>query len=354
MKLQKETIELLEDLERRLDATTEDDMTKQWEDFLDGHFDGDIFTPRRKNVTQSGIELPNIHINDAVNDLELMLRAQLVSAAQALSTQTHTPCVRANYGTGILSSLFGAEVYVMPREMNTLPTTRAFSDIEQIPALLDAGVPSLTNGFGQQVFDFGELCAETFAHYPLVNKYVEVYHPDVQGPLDIAELLLGSEMFYAMYDDPELVHGLLELITETYIAFMEKWFSLIPSQNDIHCHWTFLRHKGQILLRNDSAMNLSPDLYKEFSVPYDSRLLKHFDGGVMHFCGRGDHYIEALCSIPGLTGIQMSQPHLNDMEIIYKHTVDKGIPLLAFSRQHAEKDLKRSGGLHHKVHSEIA
>ena len=105
------------------------------------------------------------------------------------------------------------------------------------------------------------------------------------------------------------------------------------------------------MIRNDSAMNLSPAFYEEFSVPYDARLLEHFNGGMVHFCGRGDHYIEALCNLPMLYGVNLSQPHYNDMEKIYRNTVDKGIPLLDFSRERADADLHRTGGYHHYLHS---
>ncbi len=348
--LQNETVAMLEDLEHRLDAAVEDDFSAQWRSFLFDDFDGDLFTPYRQKITEPNISLPSVHINDAIDNLELMLQDQLKSASHAISTRSRIPCIRANYGTGILPSLFGAELFIMPRETNTLPTTKPFNDTQKIRSLLEAGMPTLTNGLGQRVFDFGEFCAEALAPYPLIQKYVQVSHPDTQGPLDIAELLWGGELFYAMYDDPELVHGILKLISETYTAFLEKWFALFPSHSDIHCHWSSLYFRGHILLRNDSAMNLSPQLYNEFGLPYDSALLKHFKGGAVHFCGRGDHYIEALCSIPELTAINMSQPHLNDMETIYRHTVDQGIKLLHFSREYAEKALARSGGLHHNVH----
>ena len=97
-------------------------------------------------------------------------------------------------------------------------------------------------------------------------------------------------------------------------------------------------------------MNLTPQFYKEYAFPYDARLLAHFGGGVVHFCGRGDHYIETLCAIPHLTGINLSQPELNDMERIYRCTVDKGIKLLSFSREYAQKSMNRPGELHHNVH----
>ena len=85
------------------------------------------------------------------------------------------------------------------------------------------------------------------------------------------------------------------------------------------------------MLRTDSAMNLSPAMFDEFIRPYEQKLLDGLGGGAIHFCGRGDHYIASMSAMPGLTGIAMSQPHLNDMEVIYRHTVDKGIPLLGFN-----------------------
>ena len=218
-------------------------------------------------------------------------------------------------------------------------------------ALLDSGIPQLESGLGQRVFDFGELCAEVFASYPLVKKYVEIYHPDTQGPLDIAELMWGGDMFYAMYDEPDLVHAVLDLISNTYIAFLEKWFRLIPDRGEINGHWSAIRYRGHIMLRDDSAMNLTPQLYAEFAAPYDAKVLAHFGGGAVHFCGRGDHYIERLSAIPGLNGIHLSQPHLNDMEIIYRNTVDKGIKLFAFPCDYAQKALSRPNGLSHNVHS---
>lgn len=349
MQLRKETIALLEDIERRIDPAVEEDLSAQWKDFLYGRFEGDLFTAKRKAVSAPGVSLPAVHINDAIDDLELMLQFGLQDISSHLSTDTLSPCIRANYGTGIMSSLFGAELFIMPRCTNNLPTTRAFNDTEVIRGLVEKGMPDLLGGLGQRVFDFGELCAEVFAHYPNIQKYAEVYHPDTQGPLDVCELMWGSEMFLAMYDEPELVHGMLRLVTDTYTAFLEKWFGYFPMHPEMSTHWASLRHRGGIVLRDDSAMNLSSELYKEFAAPYDAELLKHFKGGVVHFCGRGDHYMETLCGIPDLTGVNMSQPDYNDMEVIYRNTVDKGIPLLAFHRPRAEADLGREGGFHHRM-----
>ncbi len=342
--LSSQTISLLDDIEFRIDPETEEDFSRQWEDFLYGRFRGDIFSPYRKRVSEPAVVLPHVNINDAVEDYELMLVSQMQNVSAALAGRGLNLCVRANYGTGILSSLFGAEIFEMPRAMDTLPTTRPFDDTDRIRELAERGIPSLTNGFGRRVFEFGEYYREAVRQWPKISRYVEMFHPDTQGPLDICELMWGGEMFYAMYDEPELVHAVMSLLTETYTAFLGKWYELYPMHTDMNAHWGILRHRGAILLRDDSAMNLSPELYEEYAAPYDGELLKRFGGGAVHFCGRGDHYIETLCSLPHLTGINMSQPHLNDMEKIYRNTIDRGIKLLAFDRARAERDKSRGFG----------
>jgi len=347
VRLSDQTISLLEDIEIRIDPETEEDFEEQWRSFLYGKFEGEIFRPKRKKLSAPSFLSDSVNINDAVSDYDAMLRAQLINVSNALASEERTLAIRANYGTGILSSILGAQIFVMPREMNTLPTTRSVDGTDWIRAAVERGIPDLDNGFGKNVLEFGNICAEVFSKYPKISKYLNVYHPDLQGPLDICELIWGGEMFYALYDEPELVHGMLSLITDTYTLMMNKWFELFAPKKDINPHWETMWFRGKIVLRNDSAMNISPELYDEFSVPYDKLLLERFGGGMMHFCGRGDHYIESLTDIPGLSAINMSQPWLNDMEKIFKNTVDKGVAILAFNAGYAEKLKTREGGFRH-------
>lgn len=348
MRLSQETIRLLEDIEKRIDPDTETDYENQWRDFLFDKFDGEIFLPERKLTSSHGTTLTPININDAIADYDLMLRSQLNIISNALASKTGNLAIRANYGTGILSSVFGAEIFVMDYKHNTLPTTRILSGEDEIREILQKGIPDFNVGFGKKVFEFAQFLKDALAPYPKIQKFVRVYHPDLQGPLDICELLWGSEFFYAIYDDPDFVHDFLSLITDTYSAFMKKWFEFFPA-SDVNPHWQSLYFRGKILIRNDSAMNLSPDLYKEFSLPYDKKLLDTFDGGAVHFCGRGDHYIPILCSLNNLYGINMSQPEYNDMETIYRNTVDKGIKILAFNPERAQKDKVRAGAFNHNL-----
>ncbi len=346
MKASEYTLALLDDIERRIDPETEDDLMLQWESFWSGKNASLVFTPQRKKTSKPGIELKNIHINDAVGDVSLMLEYELTALSKKLSGNGALG-IRANWGTGIMTSLFGAEIFFMPRESQTLPTTKSFNDSDKIREILDTGMPDVCNGFGKSVLQYGETCAELFSKYPKIQRYVQVYHPDTQGPLDIAELLWGGEMFYEMYDDPDLVHAVLRLITDTYKAFMERWYTFIPKRNGLSVHWDIM-HKGRIMLRLDSAMNLSCDFYNEFSKPYDAELLDYFGGGCMHFCGRGDHYIHSLCEIKNMYGFNMSQPHLNDLDKIFDAAIKQGKFILGMPKayEYANGVCSKNGIIH--------
>ena len=186
-------------------------------------------------------------------------------------------------------------------------------------------MPDLSAGYGGRVMTAGALFLEIASRYPKIGKYVHPYHPDLQGPMDAAELICGSDIFCELYESPELIHNLLALICDTYTAFMGKWLALFPA-NGYAYHFGFM-HRGTIMLRDDSAMNLSPAMFEGFILPYDNRLLRQFGGGIIHFCGKGDHFVHFFDGMESLYGINLTQPEYNDMETIYRHTVDRNIKL---------------------------
>jgi hypothetical protein len=186
--------------------------------------------------------------------------------------------------------------------------------------------------------------------YPKIGKYMFVYHPDFQGPMDLLELLWGSEIFTAFVDEPQVVHRLLAQITDFYAAALHRWQSIVPNFDPaLSCHWGHLQ-PGQIMLRDDSAMNLSPDYFQEFIRPYDQILLEAFGGGAMHACGRVDHYTPYLASMRGLKAFNMSQPHLNNLENVLRDTIDQNVLLLDLEPQAARAAQARGRKFHGRVH----
>jgi hypothetical protein len=256
--------------------------------------------------------------------------------------------VRCNYGTSIIPLLFGVEPFVMDEALDTLPTSWPLNDVDAIRRLVDAGVPELRGGYTERVLEMGARYVEIAREYPKVGRYVHIYHPDLQGPMDICEVVWGSTIFYAMVDRPELVHALLEIVTRTYIRFMRAWLEVVPLNPNGNAHWGFY-HRGNVMLRDDSAMNLSPAMFDRFVRPYDQRLLDEFGGGAIHFCGKGDHYVDRLPHMPGVYAVHMSQPEYNDMERMFAHTVDAGINLIGLEPDAAREAVASGRDLHGRV-----
>ena len=311
----------LEDIENRIDADTEQMIADMWEKWCNHK----PYESVSRKCAESKLDWSPVNINDAVADDDLMIYSELYNVHQRLIRPgNYVLRVRPNYGVGNVATAFGAKPFIMPYETNTLPNVIKLGE-EKCRELADKPIPDVYAGSFESVYRIAARLKDIRKTYPKFSKFVHIEQPDLQGPMDNLELLYGSDVFYAFYDDPELVHVLLDKIT----CFIEKefdtWLDFFPGNRK---YTNFFRHieHGSLCVRNDSAMNLSPDLYEEFIVPYDGRLLKKY-GGIVHFCGRGDHFISKLAKLEGLRGINMSQPHLNDMEKVFSETIDRGIHL---------------------------
>ncbi|MDO9084931.1 MAG: hypothetical protein Q7U53_01885 [Anaerolineaceae bacterium] len=341
----------LEDLEERIDPDEEDLLYQSWKAFIENQFQGDFFFPQRKRTSPPRVEWPLVSINSTLENFDNMVLQQYCLCSQQLEkTDGNLLSVRCNYGTSIIPLLFGVQPFIMEESAETLPISHPLNDLNAIKKLISQGVPDLKNGFGARVFAMGEYFKEIGKQFPKIGRYVHVYHPDLQGPMDICELVWGSQLFLDVVDHPEMVHDFLALVTETYAAFMRAWEQVYPFQPDGNVHWGML-HKGTIMLRDDSGTNFSQRMYENLILPYDQQLLNEFGGGAIHFCGKGDHFIALLGEMHGLHAIQLSQPHLNDMPKVYQHTVDRGIKLIGLDFSAVEQAIAAGIDFMGQVHS---
>lgn len=248
---------------------------------------------------------------DAFDDMEKMMANELVagnltSPANYVELRDHTvPMIRADYGAGTLPSLFGIRYRLLD---GAKPWAEPAESPDQIRSIIDRGIPDLYSGLGRKVFDTYAFYREKLRGFPKCESSLAFYHPDIQGPFDVAHLIWGSNIYYALYDEPETVHTLLKLVTETYIKFLKAFKELAGDENGGYVYQWGTLYKGGVVLRDDTAVNLSCEQYDEFVKPYDERILKEFGGGSIHYCGHGLQWLGSMIDSDGMKALNFGQP----------------------------------------------
>ncbi len=340
----------LADLEERIDIEEEERIAQTWLDFADLRCDTPYFEPRRAPHPPT-VEWKPMLINDALESDEGMVYQQLCLISDVLRRGGGDMlCLRSNFGTGIIPGIFGAETFIMPRETNTLPGSRPLAGgIDAIRRILDAGRYDFESGYAKRVFTVAELYLSKIAAFPKLQRYLSYYNPDLQGPLSLCEATWGSDIYADVFDEPELVEQALDFFADVYIDFTKKWHALCPPYDATHSvEWGCL-HRGGTIIRNDAAMNISGEMYRQYVAPRDQRIIDAFGGGV-HFCGRGHHFIGHVAALRGLSCINLSQPDWNDMEIIYQNTIDRDIIIFGMVPEEVERATQAGRPLRGRVH----
>jgi hypothetical protein len=233
-------------------------------------------------------------VRTRLQDPEKFLCAQLEEIQGQLAFRgDFVPALTPTVGVVTIPSAFGCEV--VWQEMNFPAVRPLIKDPEKIP---DLEMPSLHDGELGRVLDYTRYFRQqTNGQYPIRLT-------DIQGPLDNASLLMGHNTFLlAISTHPELVHRLLQMITDLTIAFVREQRKVaedfVPSlmQPWIPDGWG-------ISISNDDSVMISSRHMEEFGVPYFNQLSDAFGGLYVHSCGNWTHQIPALEKIRNLRGLE--------------------------------------------------
>lgn len=261
---------------------------------------------------------PRYTMDEIQSDPEKMLVSELAPVyASALIGDDRLPEIRANYGTGILPSLFGCEIVHL--DPATLPAALPLHDEARVRDYVARGVPDLRGGLGGRVFDTVAFYVEVLKPYPKLREWVIINLADTQGPLDAAEVVWGSEILEAMYADPELVYAFLDLVTETLAAFTRSHAAIdgvpfAPPPTPL----------GRVCIREDATVMISGAMYDEFCKPYAQRLLDEF-GGCIHWCGDGKAWWRSLITLRNLNAVNPFQGQFYDPVEMHRACRDAGV-----------------------------
>lgn len=231
--------------------------------------------------------------------------------------------IRANFGTVIVASLFGAKIRF---SKGVPPWPTGHGDVQKY---LEIDHLDLNRGICKKVIDRYRFYKEVLSEYPSVKHSVSLVMPDLQGPIDIAEQIVGSDVYLWMMKKPKVVYDLLSKISEAII----NCANAIRPYTDEHLPLGYTHQhgvviKGNILIREDSAINLSPAMYEQQIIPHNKQIIHALGGGGLHFCGNGQHLVPTMLRHSEVQCIDFGQAQLMDLADIYEKASKKRIPIL--------------------------
>ena len=267
-------------------------------------------------------------VTEAVDDPAKMLINELrrgqASAADWLAVQDdHALQVRPDYGIGLVPSVFGGKVDVVadnPPWVHPLAST----DIEtHVRKALDAfDIDRLDElGWIPRVIEMLDYTTGVLRDYPRVSSAVAVIMPSLQGSFENAGLLWGSDIFAALFDEPELLERLLRAIDDATVRLHDRFRSWVGREllepGFSHQHGSVIR--GNLLLRNDSIVMISPEMYAGQVFGHDKAVLQAVGGGSFHSCGRWVAHIPYLLAAEELGSLDFGsdQSQMNDIDTVY-------------------------------------
>ncbi len=245
-------------------------------------------------------EYPAYTVAEIFDDADKMLYNELLQSYIGVKFKDDRMLnVRAQFGPGVIPSMFGCKVTAA----ETTTWTAPYLDSGKIRRLVEKGMPDIHAALGTQVFERQEYYKEVLGQYGL-SEYVHQYQADNQSPFDVAEMIWGEEIYPALYEEPRLVHDFLELLTETTIAFVEKQKRIINEKPSSTYHWWY-KINGGVRCVDDMTVNISPDMYEEFVRPYNEKLFGRFGGGYFHYCGFDMHNQNGRINTKGARGMEL-------------------------------------------------
>jgi uroporphyrinogen-III decarboxylase len=172
-----------------------------------------------------------------------------------------------------------------------------------------------------------------YLRYMREHSVVPVGITDFQGPLTTANQLMGyDKLIYLMYDEPAAAHALMDTITTGLIDWVRAQKAVIGEPNGycISDQQVYTGPHAGVWMSDDDAVLVSTDLYREFVVPYNSRILTAFGGGFVHYCGNATHHADNFLATEGLLGLNVFALHnLESLARLQRRVMDKLVLFVA-------------------------
>jgi uroporphyrinogen-III decarboxylase len=204
------------------------------------------------------------------------------------------PCLVPWFGCVVMASALGCKVQI-PRRMD--PTADpAFYPVRTPEDIHRMRMPDPEkDGLMPTVLQFQRVMKE--------KSFLPVGITDCQSPLTTANQLMGYDgLIYLIADHPKAAHELMDNIAEATIAWVKAQKKVIgePLTECFTDQQVYTGRHAGVWFSDDDASLMSPEMYRTFVVPYNSKILTAFGGGCIHFCGNALAQADNLVNTKGL------------------------------------------------------
>jgi len=260
---------------------------------------------------------------------EKMLFNQLVSA---FDSSVYLSCelgddlpitVRADFGCVLIASMFGAQVEQVE---DNPPWIRHGEEKISYEQIIQTPVSDFSKGLIAKVAGRYKFYIDVLKDYPRLLSLTNIVLPDLQGPFDNLELLRGSDIFLDMYSQRELFLKAMAVMTDAQIGLAKYFSQFVSNRIEGFSFQHGFALKGGILIRNDTSIMISPQMYDELVAPFDEKILKTFGGGI-HSCGNVNNIVSYFVSLESAQCFDFGQSELNDVKSVYRVASKKKVGL---------------------------
>ena len=232
-----------------------------------------------------------------------------------LGGDDYVPSIGTGAGTCAMATAFGAEETLTSNVYWVKP---CIATGEQIDGLRK---PRVTDG------KLGRVLEQTRAYAACADERLPIRVMDFQSPFTTVEQLLGSEWFFTIpYDDPRRLHAIMDVVTDYAIEFFQAQLAA-AGPNACPGIWPgiwFPRCAG-IQMSDDNLVNVSPEIYEEFVVPYNNRIADAFGGLFLHSCTITANHVAVLHKLKRLTGLNCDISTSVPVEVLLREFGDDSV-----------------------------
>jgi uroporphyrinogen-III decarboxylase len=122
------------------------------------------------------------------------------------------------------------------------------------------------------------------------------------GVINLGLKIRGDQLYLDFYENPDLVHKLFEICTETIIQLAQY---VRKRTGNLSAGVTPMFTPETYALPNCTAAQISNEIYEEFVLPYETKLSEHLQPFGIHHCGSVNNVIEGYSKIKNLKYLEV-------------------------------------------------